>query len=183
MKTVDNASFDNSDYSPGRGFLVRTIWYFVNVLFFKSYLFPFYTIKTFILRLFGATVGDGLVIKPHVNIKYPWHLYIGDNVWIGEGVWIDNLTKVIVGSNVCISQGAFILTGNHNYLLTSFDLIVKEVILEDGVWLGAKSIVCPGTVCETHSVLSVGSVATVNLKAWDVYSGVPAVKVRQRKIK
>lgn len=183
MKTVDNGTFDNSDYYPGRGFLVRTIWYFVNAWVFKSYLFPFYAMKTYLLRVFGATVGDGLVIKPNVNIKYPWHLYIGENVWIGEDVWIDNLRKVDIGSNVCLSQGSFVLTGNHNYSLSTFDLIVKEVTLENGVWVGAKSIICPGIVCKTHSVLSVGSVATKNLEAYTIYSGNPALRIRERNIK
>ncbi len=182
MNTVDNSTFDNRDYSPGRGFLVRTIWYFVNAWIFKSYLFPFYSMKKWLLRAFGASVGRDLVIKPNVNIKYPWHLSIGDNVWIGESVWIDNLTAVTIGCNVCISQGVFVLTGNHNYSVSSFDLMVKEVILEDGVWLGAKSIVCPGVVCETHSVLSVGSIAKQNLKAFKIYAGIPAVPVREREV-
>ena len=57
----------------------------------------------------------GVVIKPNVKIKYPWNLYIGNNSWLGEKVWIDNLDIVSVGNNCCISQGAYLLTGNHDY--------------------------------------------------------------------
>ena len=182
MKTVDNGSFDNSDYYPGRGLLVRTMWYFLNAWVFKSYLFPVYTMKTFLLRAFGATVGDGLVIKPNVNIKYPWHLLLGNNVWIGVGCWIDNLVKVELGDNVCVSQGALLLTGNHNYSKQTFDLITKSISVKEGAWIGAKAIVCPGVICESHSVLSVGSIATTNLKAFTIYSGIPAQPIRERKI-
>jgi putative colanic acid biosynthesis acetyltransferase WcaF len=166
----------------GRNFIIRGLWFYINSLFFRSYLLPFSSLKLFILRLFGAKIGKGVVIKPGVNIKYPWFLEIGDYTWIGEGVWIDNLTKVIIGGNVCISQGAMLLTGNHDYKKSSFDLIVGSIILEDGVWIGSKSLVCPGIKCNSHSVLSVNSVATQNLDSYCVYQGNPALKIRERNI-
>ena len=89
---------------------------------------------------------------------------------------------VIIGKNVCISQGALLLTGNHDYSKPSFDLITKEIRLEDGVWIGAKSIVPPGIICKSHSVLSVNSVATKNLESYTIYQGNPAEIIRERKI-
>ena len=90
-------------------------WYLINNMFFRSYILPVSKIKKGLLKGFGARVGKGLVIKPGVNIKYPWLLEIGDYVWIGEGVWIDNLTNIRIGNDTCISQGAMLLTGNHDY--------------------------------------------------------------------
>ncbi len=181
MKT-DLSKYDNSWYSPRAGSIQRFIWHFVNHLVFTHGLLPASSIKVMLLRLFGAKVGKGVNIKPSVNIKYPWLLEIGDYVWIGEQVWIDNLSKVRIGSNVCISQGAMLLTGNHNYKRSSFDLIVKEIVLEEGVWIGAKSVVCPGVTCFSHSILSVNSVTTKNLDAFGIYQGNPAVKVKTREI-
>lgn len=111
----DLQNYTNNSFSTGRGFLIRTIWYYTNVLLFKSYLLPISSLKVSLLRLFGAKIGKGVVIKPNVNIKYPWRLLIGDFTWIGEDVWIDNLAQVTIGSNCCLSQGAFLLCGNHNY--------------------------------------------------------------------
>lgn len=132
-------------------------------------------LKVWVLRLFGAKIGRGVVIKPGVNVKYPWLLVIGDNSWIGEDVWIDNLTHVTIGSDCCVSQGAMLLCGNHNYRLTTFDLIVKPVTIRDGAWIGAKSVVCPGVTVGRESVLTVGSVATGDLEDGKIYQGVPAV--------
>ena len=42
---------------------------------------------------------------------------------IGENVWIDNLASVSIGATCCLSQGAMLLTGNHNYKKTTFDLL------------------------------------------------------------
>lgn len=181
MKT-DLSAYDNSWYNPGNP-VKRTIWYIVNICFFICPFFPFSTAKIFLLRLFGATVGKGVIIKPSVNIKYPWNLSVGNHVWIGENVWIDNLGKVILGNHVCLSQGALILSGNHNYKKKTFDLIVKEIKLEEAVWIGAKSIVTGGTHCGSHAVLAAGSVASGNLEPYSVYRGNPAVKVKNREIK
>ncbi len=173
--------YNNSWYKPG-GIIKRSLWLIVNALFFNNQLAVFNFLKGPLLRLFGAQVGSGVFIKPSVNIKYPWFLTIGNHVWIGDYVWIDNLTHVTIGSNVCISQGAFLLTGNHNYRLATFDLVIKEIIIEDGVWIGAKTIVCPGVHCGSHSVLTAGSVVSHNMEAYSIYTGIPASKSRDRLI-
>ncbi len=182
MEKTDLSKYDNSWYHPGRK-VVCIVWYFVNVLFFVSHIIPISGLKIWLLQLFGAKVGYGVVIKPGVNIKYPWKLVIGNFSWIGEDVWIDNLEQVIIGSNVCISQGAMLLTGNHNYKKSSFDLVVGPITLEDGVWLGAKSVVCPRITCHSHSILAVGSIATKDLDSYTIYQGNPAQAVRKREIK
>jgi putative colanic acid biosynthesis acetyltransferase WcaF len=177
---VSLAAYNNSWYSPGRSALTRIVWFYVNAIVFNSSLFPFSSIKASLLRLFGATVGQGVTIKPRVNIKYPWFLTIGNYVWIGENVWLDSLTKITIGDNCCLSQGALLLTGNHNYRKSTFDLMLKEILLEDGVWIGAQSTVCPGVTCGTHAVLTVGSVASANLESYKIYRGNPAVAVKER---
>ena len=179
---VDLSKYDNSWFNPGKNITVRFTWYFVNMLFFKT-LFPFSSIfKARLLNIFGAKIGKGVIIKPNVNIKYPWHLEIGDYCWIGEGVWIDNLALIKLGNNVVLSQGSYLLTGSHNYKKKSFDLILGKIAIGDGVWLGAKSIVCPGVICKSHSVLSAGSVATTDLELYSVYQGNPAILKRKRVI-
>ena len=181
MKKVNLSKFDNNWYKPGRSFK-RFVWYFKNIFLFKSSLPWPDSLKIMTLRFFGAKVGKGVIIKPRVNIKYPWFLEIGDNVWLGEEVWIDNLGKVKIGNNVCLSQGALLLCGNHNYKKETFDLIVKPIVIEEGVWVGAKSVVCPGVTMKSHSILSVGSVLTKDAEAYGIYQGNPAVLIKHREI-
>lgn len=174
MPRVDFSRYDNSFYDPGASVIKRTLWYFVNVLFFINPLMPVNFIKTALLRMFGAELGPCVVIKPGVNIKYPWFLQTGHHVWIGENVWIDNLARVKIGSNVCISQGACLCTGNHDFRSDDFMLTVKEIVIEDGAWIGAKAVVVPGIRCGKESVLAVNSVATSDLAPGWVYQGNPA---------
>ena len=175
------SEYNNSWFNPGAGKLKRLMWYFVNLLIFRSGILPISSVKVMLLKMFSAKIGKGVVIKPVVNIKYPWNLKIGDHSWIGENVWIDNLVFVSISSNCCLSQGSMLLTGNHNYKNRSFDLMVGEIILEDGVWIGAHAVVCPGVSCFSHSVLSVNSVASSDLKAYTIYQGNPAKEVKDRK--
>lgn len=182
MNKTDLSSYDNSSYHPGAGAIKRILWYFTNALFFTSRWLPLSTFKVFLLRLFGAKVGKGVNIKPAVNIKYPWRLTIGNFVWIGENVWIDNLADVTIGDNVCISQGAMLLCGNHNFKKSSFDLITGTITLEEGVWIGAHSLVGPDVICRSHSVLAVKSVASTELEPYTIYRGNPAVAVKKREI-
>ena len=179
MKT-DLSAYNNTEFEIGAGLIKRISWYIVNIVFFQSSIFPFYGLKVFFLRLFGARVGSGVKIKPKVNIKFPWKLSLADHIWIGENVWIDNLDQVSIDENCCLSQGVMLLCGNHNYKRPGFDLMTGPIILDKGVWLGARSTVCPNIQCHEHSVLTVGSVATSNLKAYSIYQGNPAVNIKER---
>jgi putative colanic acid biosynthesis acetyltransferase WcaF len=182
MLQTNLAAYNNHPYNPGGNVVKRFLWFYINAVFFKTSFIPLSGFKVFWLRLFGAKIANSVTIKPCVNIKYPWHLTIGKNTWIGEGVWIDCLVPVTIGANVCLSQGAVLLTGSHNYKRKTFDLITGEIILEDGVWIGAKAIVGPDVTAASHVVLTAGSVANKHLEAYSVYQGNPAVKKRSRTI-
>lgn len=163
--------------------IIRLSWIILSVIFFENKLPIPSKIKVIILNLFGASISDGVVIKPNVKIKYPWNLTVGNYSWIGEYVWIDNLAKVDIGSNCCISQGAYLLTGNHDYKKRTFDLIISEINIKKGAWVCAKSVVCPGVTMEEQSILSVGSIANKNLLANGIYQGNPAILKKERVIK
>lgn len=182
MKKVDLSVYDNSWYKPGGTIFSRILWYYCNLIFFKSGWFPFSGFKVCLLKVFGAKIGKRVTIKPCVNIKYPWNLSIGDFTWIGEGVWIDNLTKVEIGENCCLSQGAMLLCGNHNYKKTTFDLMIGEIKIEDGCWVGAKSLVTGGVTMHSQSLLCVNSFTSKDLDAYGIYLGTPAVKIKERVI-
>jgi putative colanic acid biosynthesis acetyltransferase WcaF len=180
--STDLSKFNNHWYNIGKNSIIRTLWYIINCLFFINSLNGSSGLKKFLLRLFGAKIGKGVVLKPGINIKYPWNLTIGDYTWIGERVWIDCLDKVTIHNNCCLSQGSILLSGNHNYSKITFDLMIAPIILEDGVWIGAQAMVTGGTVCASHSVLCVKSVASHNLEPFSIYRGNPAIKVKERMI-
>ncbi len=168
------------NYQIGRSIFINYLWYLVSSIIFISPYWPFYKMKVFILKIFGADIGKNVYIKPRVTIKFPWKLSIGDNSTIGECAWIDNLDYVSIGKNVCISQSAYICTGSHDYKSNSFDLITKPIVIKDGVWLGAASVILQGITCYENSILSSSSVASSDLESSYIYQGNPAQKLRIR---
>ncbi len=143
-----------------KGKLIKyTFWYLINNFFINSS-FPFSKIKVFFLKSFGAKIGRNVIIKDNVNIKFPDKLIVNNNVWIGSYVWIDNIEKVEIDSNCCISQGVYMCTGNHDYKKETFDLIAEEIKINKNCWLGAKSIIGPGVNLKENSILKLGSIVT-----------------------
>lgn len=174
-------TYNNSGFDRGRPLWVEVLWLIVQAMFVNSWL-PGSLHRVWLLRLFGARLGQGVVIKPYVRVKFPWKLVVGDHTWIGEGVWIDNLGEVFFGNHVCISQGAYLCTGSHNWSSKQFDLTVRPIEIHDHAWVAARAAVAPGVCINEGAALALGSVATSDLAAWHVYCGCPAVLSRKREI-
>ena len=115
------------------------------------------------LRCFGATVGEGVVIRSRVNVTFPWNLSLGDHVWIGDEVLILSLAPVVIGSHVCISQRAFLCTGSHKFHRETFDLVTKPIVIEDGCWIAATVFVGPGVTIAKGTLCAAGSVVMKDL--------------------
>lgn len=150
--------YQNAGYSPGRGKLWQLVWYVVSLLLVESGWLPISSFKRTILRLFGARIGKGVVIKPHVRIKYPWRLSIGDHSWIGQGVWIDNLDDVSIGQHSVVSQGAYLCTGSHDHRSPKFELRTAPIRIGDGAWVCAKVILLAGAAVSDNQIVSAGMV-------------------------
>lgn len=179
---VDLSRYDSSGFDRGAGRLVEFFWLVVRRAFFEPSWLPASRLRGWLLRRFGAVVGRNVVIKPGVKITFPWRLRIADNVWIGEDVWLHNLVPITIGDNVCISQRAFLCTGNHDYSSRTFRLLVSPIGIEAGAWIGAAAWVGPGVTVGTHAVLTAGSAAAHDLLPYTVYRGNPAVPIRKRTI-
>lgn len=178
---VNLSKFDSSmGLNRGKPKLTEIIWYFIKIIFFLSAVPYPSKFKIMLLRLFGATIGTGLVIKPRVNIHFPWKLQIGDNVWIGEEAFFLNFEKLSIGSNVCVSQRAFLCGGNHDYTISSMPYRNGPITLEDGSWVGANTFIGPNVIIGTDTVVSAGSVVTQSLAENGIFRGNPAQFIKNR---
>lgn len=172
--------FTTAGLDRGRTQWVELCWYVLKCVVFLSPIPWPSTWKAALLRAFGAAVGKGVVIKPRVNIHFPWKLSIGDHTWIGEEVFILNLEQVSIGSNVCISQRAFLCTGNHDFRDPQFAYSSEPITVRDGAWVGAQVFVCPGTHVGTDAVILANSRAGGNIPPGMICEGIPARPVKPR---
>jgi len=179
---VNLAKFPAENFDRGASRLKESLWILMRCLFFAPALPWPSNVRVFWLRWFGAKIGHGVVIRSRVNIHFPWRLEVGDHVWIGEECWLLNLAPIVIESHVCLSQRAFLCTGNHDYTSPDFKLIVKPIHVETGAWIGATAFVGPGVRVGSHAVLTAGSVATMDLHTFAIHQGNPAILVKNRTI-
>jgi putative colanic acid biosynthesis acetyltransferase WcaF len=127
-----------------------------------------------LLRLFGARLGTGVIIRSGVNITFPWRFAAGNHVWLGEDVSILSLASVTLGSHVCISQRAFLCTGSHAWKNDTFDLQTLPITVEDQVWIAAQAFIGPGTCIGHGSLVAAGTVLTKTIPPHSIAKGNPA---------
>lgn len=180
VSRVKLGDFKAADFDRGAGSLKEILWYLTKVVFFLSALPYPNLLKIKLLKLFGARVGKGVIIKPRVNIHFPWKLEIGNDVWIGEEAYILNFEKVMLGNNVCISQRAFLCGGNHDYKDPAMSYRNGPITVQDGAWVGACCFIGPGVTIGHDTVVSAASVVTTSLQSNHVVKGNPAVFIKYR---
>ena len=144
---------------------IRTFfWLFFGYLTLGSLVLPS-TVKSRLLKLFGAKIGTGVIIRRGVRVHMPWNLQIGDHCWIGEDAWFINHEKITIGSNVCISQAAIICSSCHDFRSPSLSYKHKPITIDDGAWVCLRATVLAGSHIGQNSVISAGEVFTGNLPA------------------
>jgi putative colanic acid biosynthesis acetyltransferase WcaF len=180
LMNLDQYSIEN--YSPGASIVTQSLWFFLGDPLVRARFIPFSCIKTYVLRLFGSTLGKGVRIKPGVKIKYPWRLRVGNHCWIGENAWLDNVAFITLEDHVCLSQDVYLCTGNHNWQDQFFGLTPRSIYIEEGSWIAARAIVGPGVTVGKGAVLCIGAVASKHLDPMTIYAGNPAIPIKTRVI-
>ena len=166
--------YDNSDFDRGASRLKEGLWVLCKCVFFLNP-FPWpSSLRVALLRMFGARIGLNVVIRSGVNISFPWRFSTGDHVWIGEEVYILSLAPVTLGSNVCLSQRAFLCTGSHDWRRETFDLQTREITVEDSVWICTQAFIGPGVRIGGNSVISAGAVLMRTTPNDSLVTGSPA---------
>jgi putative colanic acid biosynthesis acetyltransferase WcaF len=169
-------------YSPGAPLWKQVAWYYLGSPLITSYAIVGSGFKCWLLRCFGAEIGEGVRIKHGVRIKFPWRLIIGDFVWLGESCWIDNVAEVRIENNSCISQDVYLCTGNHDWQDPTFQLKDLPIHIGESCWIAARATIGPGVTLGRGAVLCLGSVTGRSLEPMTIYAGNPALPIKKRQI-
>lgn len=139
--------------------------------------------RRFLLRLFGAKVGNNTNIYNSAIIYMPWNLSIGDYSAVGEWTLIYNLGSVVIGDCTTISHRTHLCAGTHDYLDTTLPLLKTPIHIGDQAWICADSFVGPGVSVGEGAVVGAGSVVIKDIDAWSVAAGNPARCIKKRILK
>lgn len=160
--------------------LARLLWRAVYLVFYRISPRPMYAWRAMLLRFFGATIGPGCHFYPAGRIWAPWNLTCEDCCTLADGAEIYNPSPIYLGSHCILSQQAYLCGATHDYTHPDFPMISYSMQLGAYAWICARASVSPGVNVGAGAVLGLGSVATMDLAPWTVYSGVPAVQVKAR---
>ncbi|ALS29709.1 putative acyl transferase [Paenibacillus sp. 32O-W] len=172
--------YDQSHYSRGRSGMVVLLWWFVQGTLFRFSLHPMYSWRNMLLRLFGASIGRGVKVRPTARFTYPWKVAIGDHSWIGDHVELYSLDRIEIGEHCVISQQSYICTGTHNIRDPRFGLVTRPVRIGDGAWVASGAFVYPGVTIGPMAVVAARSTVIRNVPANEVHAGSPAQYLQDR---
>lgn len=169
----------SADFRGRPGWYVQ-LWWLVQSLFFNTSPQFLYQWRVFLLRLFGAKIGRGVIIRPSVRVTYPWKLTIGDYAWIGDNVELYTLGEIVVGNNTVVSQRSYICTGSHNYTKPTFNIYALKTVIEDEAWIATDVYVAPGVTIGRGAVIGARSSVFTDMPAGMICVGTPAKPIKSR---
>ncbi|MGB5963403.1 MAG: hormogonium polysaccharide biosynthesis acetyltransferase HpsU [Coleofasciculaceae cyanobacterium] len=179
---VDLRKYDSSKYDRGRPGWLVLLWWLVQAIAFPLSLHTFNNFRCWLLRLFGAKIGTGVIIRPTARFTYPWKVEIGDYSWIGDDVVFYSLDLIKLGSHCVISQECYLCTGSHNIQDSAFALITAPITIGNGVWVATDCFIAPGICIGANAVIGAKSSVFKNIPAQQVCWGTPAQPHYQRQV-
>ncbi len=171
---------------PLQAKIKRAIWGIVYALLFRPTIARWESHRWWRVRLlkwFGAKCWRGIQVFPNCKIWAPWNLITGRSVAIDDAVDLYNVARIEIGNFVSISRRAFLCTATHDISDISRSLVVKPIVIGNGVWIGAQAFIGPGVVIGEGAVIGACAVVTKNVEPWAVVAGNPAKKIRERPVR
>src|SRR3989344_1311707 len=134
-------------------------------------------------RLSGVKIGKGSTVHMWCNFYDPTHITIGEDTIIGDHAFLDGRDQLTIGNHVALASSVMIYNSQHDIDDEHFRPISKPAIIEDYVFIGPRSIILPGVTIGKGAVVAAGAVVSKDVAPFTVVGGVPAVKIRDRKLK
>ncbi|WP_368895322.1 putative colanic acid biosynthesis acetyltransferase [Priestia megaterium] len=177
---INLSNYNQSEYQRGKSGLIILLWWLVQGTLFRYSLHNMYKWRCFLLRLFGAEVGNKVKVRSSAKFTYPWKVSIGDYSWIGDNVQFYSLDKIYIGANCVISQESYLCTGSHNIKDPHFGLITKPIVIKDGAWVASDVFIHPGIIIHEMAVIAARSTVIKDVPANEIYAGMPAKYIKKR---
>ena len=124
----------------------------------------------------GMVPGQQCVTNPVVRI--------GDRCLIGRGSGIVGHLAIDIGNDVWTGHHSYITDQNHGYEIVDLPIsmqtqVEKPVVVGEGSWIGAGSVILPGAHIGKHVAIGANSVVNGNIPDYSVAVGSPAKVIKQ----
>ncbi len=164
----------------GRSAVIVQLWWIVQSSLFSMSPQFMYGWRCFLLRLFGAKIGKDVIIRPSVQITYPWKVVIGSNCWLGDNTELYSLGEIEIGNNVVVSQKSYLCAATHDYLKSTFDMVDNKITIKDEVWIASDVFIAPGVTIGKGAVVGARSSVFKDMPEGMICVGYPAKPIKPR---
>jgi putative colanic acid biosynthesis acetyltransferase WcaF len=179
---VDLQRYDQAWYDRGRSTPFVLLWWLVQAIAFPLTPHFMNSLRAKLLRLFGAQIGKGVIIRPTARFTYPWKVAIGDYSWIGDDVVLYSLDRISIGNHCVISQKSYLCTGSHRIDDPAFGLKTAAIAIGNGVWIASDCFIAPGVKIGANAVIGTRSTVLKDMPNQYLCWGNPCCPQRIRDI-
>ena len=145
------------------------------------------------LKIFGNNISIGdyatLITAPDKRIdlstwetdKINGELQLGKYILISPGTSIRSAQKIVIGDSTMIASDVTITDSDWHDIYDRTDYVAspKEVIIQENVWIGEKSLILKGSKIGKNSIIGAGSVVSGEVPANVVFAGNPAKEIKK----
>ena len=163
--------------------ILRVVWGLAWLVLCRFTPPPLHVWRRLVLLAFGARIAPGARVHASVKVWLPANLELGANCLIGPGARLYNQGRISVGARTVISQGAHICASTHDVNDPDFQLVVRPITIGEQAWIAAEAFVGPGVTVGDRAVVGARAALFHDAQADGIYSGNPAVKIRQRQLR
>lgn len=158
----------------------RAVWSAVWVLLFRPSPRLLHGWRRFLLRLFGARIGRGAIVRSSARIWAPWNLEMGDDSCLGEFVDCYSVDRIRIGPRAWVSQYSFLCTASHDFEDPGMPLITAPITIEAEAWVAVDVFVGPGVTVGRGAMVGARSSVFRDVAPWTVVAGNPPRTLRKR---
>lgn len=142
-----------------------------------------FLLRNLFLKIAGIKLGRHVCFCGRSWIYGRGDLLIKNDTWISPGaiIYTNESEAITIGSRCDIGPGVEFITGSHDIgtsLRRAGKGYAKAITVEDGVWIGAKSIILGGVTIGSGSIIAAGSLVRFDVPPNSLVAGAPAVVKR-----
>lgn len=180
---VDLRLYHQTGFDRGRPGWYVLLWWLLQAIVFPITPHSFHVGRIALLRLFGAQIGRGVMIRPTARFTYPWKVKVGNYSWIGDDVVLYSLDRIEIGEHCIISQQSYLCTGSHDMSDRAFGLITAPIQIGNGAWIATNCFVAPGVQIGANAVIGACSNVLKNMPEQQVCWGNPCLPRYRREMR
>lgn len=138
-----------------------------------------------------VSIGNSCVLEHDVYFKFDgiwkpgFSIKLGDNIFIGAGTEFNIRKYIEIGKNTLIASGCRFIDHDHGthrgFLMREQQCPEKGIIIGEDVWIGANAVILKGVCIGEGAVVAAGAVVNRSIPPYEIWGGVPAKKIGERK--